>query len=426
MKRMRTLSLLLLMFSLVILQPVAEAQESTTATLEVDSFLASQSSDATTTTLERGISEGIIQEDNQERIMDTTVFPYNALVSIESMIDGRMWQGTGVMIGPDTVLTAAHNVYSISSGTWTNMVTVTPAQNGEIAPYGHYQVEKVYMLSGYQENKEHDSESDDVAVLKLSEPVAAQVGILPVSDKQHIGDIIQVTGYPYKSRQKKGYLYTMHGEIEEQVGKLIGYSIDTEAGQSGSPILNQQNEIIGVHVLGFESEGVYYINAARAIQADVLEMIQIAQRYLEDSPRVTSHVFDQEEEREYPIYRLYHKGIKRHLYTIDENEAAILPTRGWRFEGEKFFSKASGKSVYRLYSPVAKEHLYTTSSTEKNSLITRGWRYEGVAWYSAGERPVYRLYHQGLRVHLYTADRNEWHILQTRGWKDEGIAWYSL
>ena len=38
-----------------------------------------------------------------------------------------------------------------------------------------------------------------------------------------------------------------------------------------------------------------------------------------------------------PIYRLYHPGIKRHLYTKDAGEYQILGQRGWQQEGVAFY-----------------------------------------------------------------------------------------
>ena len=33
------------------------------------------------------------------------------------------------------------------------------------------------------------------------------------------------------------------------------------------------------------------------------------------------------------VHRLYHPGIKKHLYTKDENEKNILSKSGWQYEG---------------------------------------------------------------------------------------------
>ena len=40
-----------------------------------------------------------------------------------------------------------------------------------------------------------------------------------------------------------------------------------------------------------------------------------------------------------PVYRLYHDGLRVHLYTADKNEVKVLGTRGWRNEGVAFYTK---------------------------------------------------------------------------------------
>ncbi|MGQ7416926.1 hypothetical protein ACTGW1_02285 [Streptococcus suis] len=126
------------------------------------------------------------------------------------------------------------------------------------------------------------------------------------------------------------------------------------------------------------------------------------------------------------VYRLYHAGLQVHLYTTDTNEATVLQSRGWKYEGISWNSeRQQGESVYRLYHPALKVHLYTKDTNEYRVLAGRGWKQEGVAYRSYGTVPVYRMYHTGLKKHLYTKDLNEYTVLAGRGWKQEGIAWYS-
>lgn len=127
-----------------------------------------------------------------------------------------------------------------------------------------------------------------------------------------------------------------------------------------------------------------------------------------------------------PVYRLYHPGLKVHLYTKDSNEKNVLSKRGWQYEGVSWKTETTkGKPVYRLYHPGLKVHLYTIDANEYKVLAGRGWKQEGIAYRSYGDVKVYRLYHPGLKKHLYTKDANEYKVLANRGWKQEGIAWYS-
>lgn len=187
--------------------------------------------------------------------------------------------------------------------------------------------------------------------------------------------------------------------------------------------MNSRNQVVGVHSAGQYTNGRYGIyNWGRRIDRQALQLIDIAR----NNRATTIDVTRNREANTGTVYRLYHSGIQRHLYTKNLDEANVLVTRGWRFEGAKFNTANSGTPVYRLYGSVMREHLYTTSANERDTLVRTGaWRAEGVAWYSSGKKPVYRLYHPGLRVHLYTADQNEVRVLSTRGWRNEGTAFYT-
>ena len=125
------------------------------------------------------------------------------------------------------------------------------------------------------------------------------------------------------------------------------------------------------------------------------------------------------------VYRLYHPGLKVHLYTSDANENTVLATRGWRQEGVAWKTKEIGDApVYRMYHPGLKVHLYTKDLNEYQVLAKRGWLQEGIPYQSFGTIPVYRLYHSGIKKHLYTKDENEKTVLSKSGWTYEGIAWH--
>ena len=142
---------------------------------------------------------------------------------------------------------------------------------------------------------------------------------------------------------------------------------------------------------------------------------------------LVSTVFASHVEADTSIYRLYHPGLRVHLYTKDNNEYKVLGSRGWKQEGVAWTADdKQGDVVYRLYNSGLRVHLYTKDTNEYKVLGTRGWRQEGAAYRSYGETPIYRLYHQGLKKHLYTKDSNEYKVLGTRGWRQEGVAFYGL
>lgn len=127
----------------------------------------------------------------------------------------------------------------------------------------------------------------------------------------------------------------MLGEISTINGNLISYQIDTESSQSGSPVLNQNNEIIAIHTLGFiDNNDQYTRNSARLILQDSLDTIAFAKGETKSSDVVASRWMV-----ELPVYRFYHPGVKRHHYTQDPVEIAHLKKIGWKNEGTAFYTK---------------------------------------------------------------------------------------
>ena len=135
-----------------------------------------------------------------------------------------------------------------------------------------------------------------------------------------------------------------------------------------------------------------------------------------------------------PVYRLYNKTTKEHLYTISEAEYKKLPSYGWKQEGVAWTAPVKGTSVYRLYNKKTSDHHYTASKAEAERLVnasSSGWVYDNggkAVFYSGGSTPVYRLYNSSLKTgaHHLTTSKTEYNSLVKYGWKQEGIALYAL
>ncbi|MCL2681134.1 MAG: hypothetical protein FWE43_01410 [Streptococcaceae bacterium] len=135
-----------------------------------------------------------------------------------------------------------------------------------------------------------------------------------------------------------------------------------------------------------------------------------------------------------PVYRLYNKNNKEHLYSTDLNEAVHLPelAHDWQYESQAWDSPDSGDTVYRVYNPQSGEHLNTKDANEVKVLTTKyKWKNEGRNFYSGNAstgKPVYRLFNPaaGVGAHFVTMDAHEKSVLVTRGWKYEGISFYEL
>ncbi len=139
-------------------------------------------------------------------------------------------------------------------------------------------------------------------------------------------------------------------------------------------------------------------------------------------------------------YRLYSDITKEHHYTTDAYEYLVLGTRGWIQEGvaHRVYLAATPVSgvtpvpLYRLYHPGIRQHLWTTDRNEYDVLGTRGWIQENVDGYILPSAiagltvPLYRLAHVALPLHLWTTDLNEYTVLATRGWAQEGVVGHAL
>lgn len=368
------------------------------------------------------VLEGIVGKDDQYRVTTTTVDPYRKIVRLELTFGRDSYVGSGTMISPDTIITAAHNVYDYPTKKWADEIVVYPAQNGEEKPYGRYTAKVFYTMRDYTTTSEKlVRRANDIALIKLDAPVDAAVGALPVSQNIRPTSRIQVAGYPAATESKRSYLYTMFGGLVDLTENWIEYTIDTEGGQSGGPVLNEQNEIVGVHIVGRKRDGEYYQNAARRVKDDTFRMIDIAFNESATTPEIASNI----EPTSGIIYRMYDAAATHYFYTRSLSEARILELRGWNYEGQAFATVNTGEPVYRFYNASRKAYLYTKNIAERDSIGKKGWKYEGIAWYSAGSKQVYRLFNPQTKLHMYTMNGEEIEILKGRGWKYEGIAFFT-
>ena len=140
-----------------------------------------------------------------------------------------------------------------------------------------------------------------------------------------------------------------------------------------------------------------------------------------------------EDQRFYPLYRLYHPGLRDHLYTANLGEVESAKTAGYIFEAtygnlssRELFENQS--PLYRLYNPKTRRHFYTDDNDELAQAVLRhGYGLEGILGFlrvssdSSEAGTVYRLYNLSTGDHLYTDSWVEWGLLQLSGWTSEGV-----
>ncbi|HDD1098182.1 TPA: serine protease [Staphylococcus aureus] len=172
-------------------------------------------------------------EDDRILVNDVSKSPYNAIVSIGNNGHG----GTGFVIGKNTILT---NKHVVNHGGIIRVVPMaTKDSNG-----GLYEVEKVIPYPG----------NEDLAVLHVKENTmeppnkkfSENSGIFTLNDENSIknGSAVHTAGYP--GNKPVGTMWKSDGTVTSISGTRFEMSLYTSKGQSGSPIYDEQNRVVGI------------------------------------------------------------------------------------------------------------------------------------------------------------------------------------
>ena len=167
---------------------------------------------------------------------------------------------TGVVIDKNTVLTNKH-VADLSDG---NMTFAPAAKDADTFPNGTFTEKEIKAYPGeedlvvvhFNENKNGQSVGDVV-----------QPATLQDASNVSKGAPITVTGYP--GDKSLATMWESKGEILANNSNILTYDASTYGGNSGSPLFNENNEVIGLHQGGIEGES----NSAVAITGKVLDFI---------------------------------------------------------------------------------------------------------------------------------------------------------
>ena len=182
-------------------------------------------------------------------VANTLAYPYDAIAFITVSLGGVGYEGSGVLISPDEVLTASHMVWSTGVGTATD-IEVSPGYNNGTSYFGtfsgvvtHYN--PINDTGGLISLKDSAS---DYALIHLSTPVPAAVGSFALGADFSSG-AVTVSGYP-------GYSGNQF-DVAESVTTLASANLLTGAslgaGSSGGPVWTQT--AAGATVLGTVSTG---------------------------------------------------------------------------------------------------------------------------------------------------------------------------
>lgn len=233
--------------------------------------------------VQRGFRRGnetVIGVDERNLIKETDKYPWRMIAAL-SLIPrpplSNTYIGTAWFIGPKTLLTAGHCVYSKSDfGGWIGRIEVSPGRYGSKFPFKTVTATRFSALKVWEDSADPDF---DVGCIHLDAPLEETVGhfkIASPTDAELAERLVNVSGYPGdRGGGKEQYFH--RNRLLKVTARRLYYDVDTYGGQSGSPVWIQNGPkdepvAIGVHAYGVSSEMT--ANSGPRLRPEVVATIQ--------------------------------------------------------------------------------------------------------------------------------------------------------
>lgn len=187
--------------------------------------------------------------ETRERVDDSTALPYRNVVQMNGGC-------SGALIGPDTVLLAAHCVTtdvgdSLAGSRYisASSMAIAPALNDKgTAPYGRCGAEELWLPDNW-ESEGRANYNYDWAVLKLDCEIGDELGWFGLQQNAagELPETMYTAGYPSDIDGGLSMMSTLirpNPELESDL-RFEGFAT-VRGGQSGSPVFTSERRILGV------------------------------------------------------------------------------------------------------------------------------------------------------------------------------------
>lgn len=207
--------------------------------------------------------ETVIGVDERQRVVDTDAFPWRMICALQMRGPGGTGGiGTGWLIGPRTVVTAGHCVFSQTYfGGWAESVDVIPGlnhrQNGHVLePFGKTVARRFSALKPWVESDDKAADHD-IGCIHLDEPIGDRTGwfgFAALEPAELESRLVNISGYP----GDLGGGYEQHharNRVNHVGERRLFYDVDTAGGQSGAPVWIHRTEdsdplAVAIHAYG--------------------------------------------------------------------------------------------------------------------------------------------------------------------------------
>lgn len=197
--------------------------------------------------------ESVCGRDDRIRISPASRVPWrwNCQLII-TMANGGTSRCTGWFIGPHTVMTAGHCVYSHGAGGWAKKIEVIPGMDASSRPFGSQIATSLRSVVGWTKNK--DWNYDYGAIILPNNNLGNRVGWFGFAVLSGSGlKSLLVNNAGYAGDKPYGTLWFNAGRITKVTARKIYYMIDTAGGHSGSPVWRYykgRRHAVGIHAYG--------------------------------------------------------------------------------------------------------------------------------------------------------------------------------